>query len=265
MASHKGKRTRKKARQATKPTQATQPKSAEAAFNAPFAGLGAEMGKRRTREPRLPEQPPRVAEPAPPGPPAAAPLSEAESFAEATMGVQPIKRGRGRVVRRHVADFASIAAGRDSDLAALEAAAGFDVSYSDNFVRGRTDGVSRETLAKLERGEFAVKAHIDLHGMAFEDARAAVDEFIRTSQRRGHRCVLLITGKGRNSPGQEGVLRKGVPDWLARGPSARRVLAFVSARECDGGNGALAVLLRKTSSRKNHIDVEVGGVGGLSG
>lgn len=73
--------------------------------------------------------------------------------------------------------------------------------------------------------------------------------------------MLIITGKGKNSPGGEGVLRMQVPQWLARGPSARRVLAFVNARPGDGGLGALVVLMRAGSSSKNRIDVERGGVG----
>ena len=89
----------------------------------------------------------------------------------------------------------------------------------------------------LEKGEFAISAHLDLHGMPFEDARRAVDEFLVQQQKRGRRCVLIVTGKGKNSPNGQGVLRERVPEWLARGPSSRRVLAFASARPCDGGVG----------------------------
>jgi DNA-nicking Smr family endonuclease len=137
----------------------------------------------------------------------------------------------------------------------------FDVRFSDRFLCAHAPGVSRETLAKLERGEFAVRSHVDLHGMALDDARSVVDEFLAERQRHGERCVLVITGKGRNSRQQVGVLREKIPEWLARGPSARRVLAFVTARQCDGGEGALYVLLRKRASAKARIDVIAGGGG----
>ena len=95
--------------------------------------------------------------------------------------------------------------------------------------------------------------------MALDDARRAVDQFLTEQQRRGERCVLVITGKGRNSRQQVGVLREKIPQWLARGPSARRVLAFVTARPCDGGEGALYVLLRRERAGKARIDVVAGG------
>ncbi|MBI5505521.1 MAG: Smr/MutS family protein [Deltaproteobacteria bacterium] len=250
-------------------------------FNAPFRELGTSLRKRLPARPVSPAHsaPDRrvvasasstaVAEAAnvagvaaAPTPPAPAPISEAEAFAEATRGVSRI-RSEPRVRSKEPPDFGRIAAGRREDLADLAGAVGFDVAFHDHYVRGRADGVSRETLSNLEKGGFAVAAHLDLHGMVLEDAQAAVDEFLKEQQRRGHRCVLLVTGKGRNSPGQQGVLREKVPEWLARGPSARRVLAFVSARPCDGGVGALYVLMRSTSSRKNRIDVEFGGVGSL--
>jgi len=148
---------------------------------------------------------------------------------------------------------------RDPKRIDLTADEHFDIRFSDLFIRGRAAGVSRETIAKLERGEFAVRSHVDLHGMAFDDAKDAVDRFLTDRQKRGDRCVLVITGKGRNSPGQIAVLRERIPEWLARGPSSRRVLAFVTARPYDGGEGALYVLLRKHVSRKTRIDVEAGG------
>jgi len=134
----------------------------------------------------------------------------------------------------------------------------FDFRFSDRYVQGRATGVSRETVAKLSRGEFAVRSHVDLHGMALDDAKDTVDRFLTERQRRGERCVLVITGKGKNSRGQVAVLRERIPEWLARGPSARRVLAFVTARPCDGGEGAFYVLLRRDPSRKTRIDVEAG-------
>jgi len=198
-----------------------------------------------------------VASPLPPVPV----LSDAEILAASLAGVAPLPQLAARVRIRRKADFATIEAGRKEDLDALARAEGFDVTFEDKYVRARAAGVSRETVSRLEKGEFRICAHLDLHGMPLEDARKAVDEFLATQQKRGHRCVLLVTGKGKNSLGGRGVLREQVPGWLARGPSSRRVLAFASARPCDGGLGALVVLMRGGSSGKTRIDVEHGGVG----
>lgn len=186
-------------------------------------------------------------------------VSDDDAFRRAMSGAQPVK-ARGREVTHTPARDKRVRVRVDDiDPEDVMSDANFDIRFSDQFIRARTRSVSLETFDKLENGVFAVRSHVDLHGMALDDAKQTVDEFLTDCQRRGERCVLVITGKGRNSPGQIGVLRQGIPEWLARGPSARRVLAFVTARQCDGGEGALYVLLRKFAGRKSRIDVESGG------
>ncbi|TFH25067.1 MAG: hypothetical protein E4H03_01845 [Myxococcales bacterium] len=177
------------------------------------------------------------------------------TFRQAMGGVVPLE-GTGRVTGGSLAAPIVVHSAIAEDPTADEH---FDVRFSDRFIRGRAAGVSRETIAKLEHGEFAVRSHVDLHGMPLDDAKVAVDQLISRCQRRGDRCVLVITGKGNNSPRQFGVLRERIPEWLACGPSSRCILGFVTARPCDGGEGALYVLLRRHAARKNRIDVEAGG------
>lgn len=240
-------------------------KSARLPFNNPFAAhlkkfkrrvAAADRQRRATHSPGA-ENNPGVAnerndQPAPE-------RGEEEIFRDAISGAVPLERSSQAVrIRNPRPTSGSRLRGTEENID-FTTDDYFDVRFSDQFIRARCQGVSRETLAKLERGEFAVRSHIDLHGMAFDDARDAVDDFLSYVQRRGEQCVLVITGKGRNSPGQVGVLRENIPQWLARGPSARSVLAFVTARPCDGGEGALYVLLRQRSSRKQRIEVESGG------
>jgi DNA-nicking Smr family endonuclease len=181
---------------------------------------------------------------------------DTQEFLEAMQGSTPISKKRTRV--RDVARTALVK-GRAVDAPIdLTADEHFDVRFSDRYIRASAAGVSNETVTKLGRGEFAVRSHVDLHGMALDDARRVVDEFLAARHRHGERCVLVITGKGRNSRRQVGVLREKIPEWLARGPSARRVLAFVTARPCDGGEGALYVLLRKDATAKTRIDIVAG-------
>jgi DNA-nicking Smr family endonuclease len=228
------------------------------AFTNPWSDKlrGIDKEIRRARERRT-SVPPIVEE----TPIASPPRGDADLFRDATVGATSLSRTPRRITARPVLPA------RDVSAAASERAIDptddehFDFRFSDLYVQGRAAGVSRETVAKLSRGEFAVRSHVDLHGMALDDARDAVDQFLADRQKRGDRCVLVITGKGKNSRGQIAVLRERIPEWLARGPSARRVLAFVTARPCDGGEGAFYVLLRRDASRKIRIDVEAGGGG----
>ena len=113
-------------------------------------------------------------------------------------------------------------------------------SLSGHALRFRRPSVGRRTLRKLARGKFSVQGEIDLHGMTVEKASEALQEFINDSCLRGHSCVRIVHGKGLGS-GQRGPVLKGKVDlWLRRW---KQVLAFVSARQVDGGTGAVYVLL----------------------
>jgi DNA-nicking Smr family endonuclease len=135
-----------------------------------------------------------------------------------------------------------------SDL--VEGAARFDVSDTREYVEGSIVGLDPRVLRRLRRGDYAWQAHLDLHGMTAEPARAAVDRFLAEAVAIGHRCVLIVHGRGHNSKDQTPVLKERLKSWLARGRAARIVLGFTTARPCDGGAGALYVLLRRDRRRR---------------
>lgn len=101
--------------------------------------------------------------------------------------------------------------------------------------------VPEAVLTKLRRGQFAVGAEIDLHGMTAIESRAALRDFIAQAVAMRMSCVRVIHGKGRRSGPRGPVLKNVVNHWLQR---ADDVLAFGSARAVDGGSGAIYVLLR---------------------
>lgn len=112
--------------------------------------------------------------------------------------------------------------------------------------KGNAPGLDKRSAQRLRRGRYEVDDRIDLHGMTQDRAHAALNAFIAASHGRGHRCVLVITGKGGLGPsGEGGVLRRSVPRWLNETPVRAAVLAFQPAQPRDGGEGALYVLLRR--------------------
>lgn len=121
----------------------------------------------------------------------------------------------------------------------------FDVSDTREYVEGTVVGLDPRVVRKLRRGEFSSQAHLDLHGMTALEARDAVERFLLESYRLGRRCVLIVHGRGLNSKDQIPVLKGRLKSWLAHGRIGRVVLAFTTARACDGGAGALYVLLRR--------------------
>jgi DNA-nicking Smr family endonuclease len=104
-------------------------------------------------------------------------------------------------------------------------------------------GIGSDIIRKLRRGEWVIQDEVDLHGARRDEAREMVAEFLRTSIKRGLRCVRVIHGKGLGSAGGQPILKARVRSWLMQ---KDEVLAFCQAQAKDGGSGALIVLLRPT-------------------
>ena len=212
-------------------------------FHGPFEKLGA-----------LKKELARPARPSPPGPrpdpePEPEP-SEADLWSRATAGVRPLEDPRGRVGPRPPRSSPDVFHHPDFDaLRELEALvsgeAPFDLSDSDEFVEGKVSGLDPAIVRRLRQGDYAVQGHIDLHGMTRQEARGAVDRFLRESRNQGKRCVLVVHGRGTHSKDQMPVLKEALRSWLATNRFGRHVLAFASARPTDGGVGAIYVLLRR--------------------
>lgn len=121
---------------------------------------------------------------------------------------------------------------------------GFDVSLTPEYLEGIANGVNPEVARRLHRGDFSIQSHIDLHGLRVQEAHEAFDEFLNKSILTGKRAVLIIHGRGLSSPAKP-ILKSKVYLWLTTSPWHKWVIAFTSARVCDGGAGATYVLLRQ--------------------
>jgi DNA-nicking Smr family endonuclease len=106
-------------------------------------------------------------------------------------------------------------------------------------------GLEGRARRRLARGLADVDARIDLHGMRQERAFSALFAFLRRSQVRHFRLVLVITGKGHEGEDGRGVLRQSVPAWLARPEFRHLVAGFEEAERRHGGAGALYVRIRR--------------------
>ena len=130
----------------------------------------------------------------------------------------------------------------------------FELTETEEYTEGTRLGLDPRLVTRLRCGEFAVQAHIDLHGMIQADAKLALEEFIVGSVRKGLRTVLVVHGRGLRSPGGMPVLKHAAAEWLSHGHMGGYVLAFATARPADGGAGAMYVLLRR-DRRRARFDV----------
>lgn len=126
----------------------------------------------------------------------------------------------------------------------------FALSATEDYIEGHIVGIDLMTVGKLQNRQYSPEAHIDLHGLTAEQAYHNLIAFFRNSYQRGLRTVLVVTGKGKNSINGMPVLRSKVQEWFTKDPFRRVILAFCTAKQEDGGTGALYVLIRK--QKKNY-------------
>jgi DNA-nicking Smr family endonuclease len=106
---------------------------------------------------------------------------------------------------------------------------------------GSPDAIEPRRLRRLTRERESLGPRIDLHGLSQDQAQAALEAFLVRASADGWRSVLVITGKGFLG---DGVLRRRLPDWLAR-PRIRALVSGVAeAHRRHGGKGALYLTLR---------------------
>jgi len=102
---------------------------------------------------------------------------------------------------------------------------------------------STSRMRQLKRGTIRISQELDLHGFLKDEALKRIEHFIADAFRRGNKAVLVITGKGINSP--EGpVLQGAVASWLRKQGKAM-VAEFSPAPRELGGEGAFVVFLKK--------------------
>jgi DNA-nicking Smr family endonuclease len=128
-----------------------------------------------------------------------------------------------------------------------------DLLVSGEYIEGSPHPRGHLLLEDLRTGHFAVQAHLDLHGLTAKQAKERFDKFIRRSLHLGHGCIRIIHGRGHHSMDGEAVLKEHVQKWLNSRRMSRQIIAYTSARLCDGGGGALYVLLRRRLHEKGGI------------
>lgn len=132
----------------------------------------------------------------------------------------------------------------------------FTLEYSDEYVQGFISDLDPKVYRQLRAGQFSPEAHFDLHGLNTDQAYLSLLHFVREHYLTGKRCLLVIPGRGANSPGGVAILKEELKSWLTRDPLKRVVLAFTTAQPRHGGAGALYVLLRKFKKTKGKVRFE---------
>lgn len=219
-----------------KEKEKNQPKPKEFAAN-PFKALKGVALETREKE-QAPPPPKKVK------PPTVQELEDETLFLNAFADVRPLHPAKA-VPHRTKAKAAQVQKDEEEMKAFLEAVESLkmDVRFSDEIPEPAAAPRPVNRLRQVRRGGIRIDLQLDLHGLTRDEAVEALERFIRGAYNRGQKGVLVITGKGNNSPG-EPVLRGAVATWL-RDVGKTMVSEFVAAPSDMGGTGAFVVFLKE--------------------
>ncbi len=115
--------------------------------------------------------------------------------------------------------------------------------HTQEYVEWINPEFREDIIRNLHEGLFSIQAYLDLHGCTVLEAEEELEHFIQGSFKKNLCCVKVIHGRGLRSV-NGARLKEAVVKRLT-GHFRNDIIAFVTARQCDGGLGALYILLKK--------------------
>lgn len=171
--------------------------------------------------------------------------TDEELFLEAMSNVREIKEFREIPVKSpHGIKARSMRAKDDFEMLRQVVTGERKIRLSDTgeYMEWTSPEIRKDVSEKLHRGDFSVQDCIDLHGMTLIEAEEALKQFFGEAVKNRLFCIKVIHGRGLRSPNGP-VLKGALKKWL-HGHFRKRVLAYATAKDCDGGLGATYIILK---------------------
>ncbi|MDR1494843.1 MAG: Smr/MutS family protein [Rickettsiales bacterium] len=106
-------------------------------------------------------------------------------------------------------------------------------------------GIDRRADRKLRAGKIKIDRKIDFHGLTLDEAFDSLVYNLVQAQEAGLRCVLVITGKGKNTEPGRISIKSQIGNWLKIPILASKIIKYIDATSRHGGTGALYILLKR--------------------
>jgi DNA-nicking Smr family endonuclease len=139
---------------------------------------------------------------------------ESADFAEAMRNVKPLPGG-GRELPAELPARTPPPPGNPL-LDFMEGKVEFALQHTKEYMEGHVLGLDMLTIGKLRAGQLSPEGHLDLHGCNALQAYHNLIVFIRNAYLRSWRTVLVVSGRGINSPNGIPVLREKIQTWLTQ-------------------------------------------------
>ncbi|MDR1499011.1 MAG: Smr/MutS family protein [Rickettsiales bacterium] len=128
------------------------------------------------------------------------------------------------------------------------------VDYSYQIKKNESLGIDRKTDKKLKSGKINIDLKIDFHGLTLEKAFDILLKSVERAYDNGLRCILVITGKGKGTQINNNSIKSMIEVWMQHPNISSRVIKYTDALPCDGGTGALYVLLKRKQNNIENTD-----------
>ncbi len=121
--------------------------------------------------------------------------------------------------------------------------------FSSNFLKlGDSSRMNSGMHKSISKGEYKIDAKLDLHGYSRDEAYNILVDFLNNSYQKKYRMLLIITGKGLNSPDKSSTIKESFFGWIQAWEVKDNFLYINYAHQKHGGKGAFYVLLKKQAS-----------------
>ncbi|MEW6570447.1 MAG: Smr/MutS family protein [Nitrospirota bacterium] len=171
--------------------------------------------------------------------------SDEEIFRDAMADVREIKEFRELPLKKPARIIQKTAPVDDSPEMLRQIIQGkrkIKLSDTGEYIEWVSPHIRKDITQRLHEGHFSVQDFIDLHGMTVDEAEQALNTFFSEAIRKRLFCIKVIHGRGlRSAKGP--VLKEALKKWLC-GRFRKWILAYSTAKDCDGGLGATYIILK---------------------
>ena len=111
-------------------------------------------------------------------------------------------------------------------------------------------GIDKSTDKKLRSGKLRIDIKIDLHGLTLSEAFDSLVFNIDKAFHNNMKCMLVITGKGKNTPENRDSIKSQLGRWFQTSEVSSKIIKYVDATPKHGGTGAVYILIRTKPQNK---------------
>lgn len=128
----------------------------------------------------------------------------------------------------------------------------FNHEFNYKISKNESFGIDKNSDKKLKSGKLKIDLKLDFHGLTFSEAFDLLLYSIDRAYNQGFRCLLVVTGKGKNTKQGKDSIKSQISKWLQHPNISSKIIKYVDANIKHGGTGAIYILLKRNKTIENY-------------